>query len=112
MDNRPKTPWPSVQPADLIDSKTYKQLDAAWLERVPTRSKQCRHTRSSPSTSSASPNPDVSVGRRGWLYYNWALRPCRDGKPTVDPGDAAAITALTIIAPAAERPSSSQPTRC
>jgi hypothetical protein len=99
MDNRPKTPWPSIRAADLVDSKTYKQLDAAWLERVPTRKQAVQaHAQLSVGIFGESPNPDVSVGRHGWLYYNWALRPCRDGKPTVDPGDAAEITALTIIA--------------
>jgi hypothetical protein len=99
MDNRPKTPWPSIRIADLVDSKTYKQLDTAWLERVPTRKQAVQaHAQLSIDLFGESTNPDVSVGRRGWLYYNWALRPCRDGRPTVDPGDAAAIMALTIIA--------------
>jgi hypothetical protein len=99
MDNRPKTPWPSIRAAGLVDSKTYKQLDAAWLERLPTRKQAVQaHAQLSVGVFGESTNPDVAVGRHGWLYYNWALRPCRDGKPTVDPGDAAAITALTIIA--------------
>jgi hypothetical protein len=99
MDNRTKTPWPSMRFADLLDSKTYKQLDAAWLERVPTRKQAVQaHAQLSVGIFGESTNPDVAIGRHGWLYYNWALRPCRDGKPTVDPGDAAEITALAIIA--------------
>jgi hypothetical protein len=99
MDNRPKTPWPSIRPANLLKGKTYKKLDAAWLERIPTRKQAVQgHAQLSVGVFGESPNPDVAVGRHGWLYYTWALRTCRDRKPTVDPADAAEITALTIIA--------------
>jgi hypothetical protein len=99
MDNRPKTPWPSLRPADLVERKTYKKLDAAWLERIPTRKQAVRaHSQISVEAFGESPNPSVAVGRDGWLYYTWALQTCRDDKPTVDPADAAEITALTILA--------------
>jgi hypothetical protein len=99
MDNRPKTPWPSIRTADLVDSKTYKQLDAAWLERIPTRKQAVQaHAQLSVGLFDESPNPSVAVGRNGWLYYRLALQTCRDVKPTVDPGDAAEITARTLIA--------------
>lgn len=99
MDNRPKTPWPSLRAADLLEPKTYERLDAAWLERVPTRKQAVRaHAQISVDLFGESANPNVAVGRDGWLYYNQALQTCRDAKPTVDPGDAAEIVARTIIA--------------
>jgi hypothetical protein len=99
MDNRPKTAWPSIRTAALVKSKTYKQLDAAWLERIPTRKQAVQtHAQLSIGLFGESPNPSVAVGRHGWLYYKQALQTCRDVKPTVDPGDAADITARTIVA--------------
>jgi hypothetical protein len=99
MDNRPKTPWPSVGAADLLHGKTYEQLEAAWLERVPTRKPAVRaHAQISVDVFGESSTPGVAIGRRGWLYYNSSLQTCRDAKPTVDPGDAAEITARTIVA--------------
>jgi hypothetical protein len=99
MDNRPKTPWPSMHPANLLKGKTYKKLDAAWLERIPTRKQAVQaHAQLSVGVFGESPNPSVAVGRDGWLYYKLALQPCRDVKPTVDPGDAAEVAARTIIA--------------
>ena len=79
MDNRPKTPWPSIRVADLAESKTYKQLDAAWLERVPTRKQAVQaHAQLSVGLFGESPYPSVAVGRDGWLYYRLALQTCRD----------------------------------
>jgi SGNH hydrolase-like domain, acetyltransferase AlgX len=99
MDNRPKAKWPSIHATDLLEAKTYKKLDAAWLERIPTRKQSVQaHSQISVGVFGESPDPDIAVGRHGWLYYTWALRTCRDRKPTVDPADAAEITALTIIA--------------
>jgi SGNH hydrolase-like domain, acetyltransferase AlgX len=99
MDNRPKTSWPSIHTGELFERKTYERLDAAWLERVPTRKQAVQaHAQISLGVFEESPNPAVSVGRDGWLYYNEALQTCRAAKPTVDPGDAAEIAARTIIA--------------
>jgi alginate O-acetyltransferase complex protein AlgJ len=99
MDYRPKTPWPSIRPADLLERKTYKQLDAAWLERIPTRKQSVQaHSQLSVGVFGESPNPGVSVGRDGWLYYNEGTQTCRTRKPFVDPADAAEVTARTIIA--------------
>ncbi len=100
MDNRAKTAWPSMRAADLVKAKTYKQLDAAWLERVPTRKQSVQaHSQVSVGVFGESPNPSVSVGRDGWLYYNEALQTCRGGgKPIADPADTAEILTRTIIA--------------
>jgi hypothetical protein len=99
MDNHPKTPWPSVHGGDLRDATTYKQLDTAFLERVPTRKQAVQaHSRISVGLFGESPNPDVTVGRHGWLYYALALRMCRNATPISNPADAAEITARTILA--------------
>ncbi len=99
MDNRPKTPWPVIRATDLVDKKTYRKLDAAWLERLPTRKQAVRaHSQISVGVFAESPDRNVAVGRHGWLYYTWELQTCRNMRPAVDPGDAAEITALAIIA--------------
>jgi hypothetical protein len=99
MDNRPKTPWPSVGAADLLRHKTYTTFDAALLERLPTRKPAVRaHAEISVRLFGESTNPDVAVGRDGWLYYTWALATCGALAPAHDPAEAAEITARTIIA--------------
>jgi hypothetical protein len=99
MDNRPKTPWPSMHGADLRDAKTYEQLDTAFLERFPTRKQAVQaHSQISIGIFDESPNPDIAVGRHGWLYYALALRMCRGPTPFANPADAAEITARTILA--------------
>jgi acetyltransferase AlgX (SGNH hydrolase-like protein) len=99
MDNRSKTSWPSMRAANLVKAKTYKQLDAAWRERVPTRKQSVQaHSELSVGVFGESPNSSVSVGRDGWFYYNEALQPCREQKPIADPADTAEILTRTIIA--------------
>jgi hypothetical protein len=99
LDNRPKTPWPRVSAADLRHRATYERLDAALLERLPTRKAAVQaHAQISVDLFGESTNPDVSVGRRGWLYYTKALRPCREAPPTGDPAEAVQIAYATITA--------------
>jgi hypothetical protein len=99
LDNRPKTPFPSVTPATLRDGATFKQFDAAFFERLPPRARAVRaHTQIALDVFHDSPNPDVAIGSGGYYYYVPTLQTCTTKPPGDDPADAAEILARTFVA--------------
>jgi hypothetical protein len=97
--NAAKTPFPAFNRSSVKSERTFQAIDAALLDRMPLRAQAVDlHGRIAVEVFKDSPNPDVSIGKRGWLYYGPTLRPCRDGVPLSDPAATAQIIALSLRA--------------
>lgn len=100
LDNHTKTAWPALTRASAGDRTTFAQADAALLERLPGRRQGLDvRARIAVDLFHDSTNPDVALGRSGWLYYVPALEPCRrDGVALADPADTVDILARGLLA--------------
>jgi hypothetical protein len=102
LDNRPKTPWPHISPGTLRHEATFRQMDAALLERLPPRKRALEaHGRIAIDLFHDSSNPDVVIGSHGYRYYVPDLQTCLAGSgstPVADPGDIVDILARSIVA--------------
>jgi hypothetical protein len=100
LQNTAKQPFPAVSRVALGKPDTFKQLDAALLDRFPLRglALDVRGTVAL-DVFGDSTSPDVAVGRHGWLYYKPELGPCEaGGAPLFDVPDAVDVLARTFIA--------------
>jgi len=100
LENRTTASFPAVNRSSLRDPATFAQLDSALLDRLPFRQTALNlHARIELDLFHHSPNPQVAIGRNGWLYYTPELSPCRpDSEPVVDPADAWEMLARTLRA--------------
>lgn len=102
LDNRAKTEFPHLSPGTLRDASTYKQIDAALLERLPPRERALEaHGHIAIDVFHDSPNPDVAIGSNGYRYYVPDLQTCLKGTstaPVSDPGDMVDVLARSIVA--------------
>jgi hypothetical protein len=100
LENHPKASFPAVNRSSLGDPATFARLDSALFDQLPLRQTALDlHTRIELDLFHHSPNPQVALGRNGWLYYMPELNTCRpEGKPIGDPADAWEMLARTLRA--------------
>ncbi|MCK9247445.1 MAG: hypothetical protein M0P31_00475 [Solirubrobacteraceae bacterium] len=100
LENRPKAAAPDLNRGTLRKEETFKQLDAAIVDRLPLRQHALSlRGRIAIDVFGDSPNRDVLLGDDRWLYFREALRLCEDeGRPRADPADAVELVARTLTA--------------
>lgn len=100
LESRAKEEFPPLDRHTFADPAAIRRFDTALLDRFPGRGRALDlHARIAIDLFKDSPNPDVAIGRNGFLYYVPELGPCRPGtQPTSDPADAVDVLAGTLVA--------------
>lgn len=100
LESRAKEEFPPLNRHTFADPAAIRRFDTALLDRFPGRGRALDlHARIAIDLFKDSPNPDVAIGRNGFLYYVPELGPCRPGtQPTSDPADAVDVLARTLVA--------------
>jgi hypothetical protein len=87
--NRPPTPLPEITAAGILDRELTPQLDAYLEDALIIAPGAVAAEALTDVALGDSPNPDVTLGENGWLYYTFALtRPCLSADDVATVGDA------------------------
>ncbi len=96
LEERHLTALPAWSVDRLIDSELYKDLARAFGDRVPLRvSALSLDAWIDLAVFGDSPNPDVLIGRDGWLFDRWSV--VGVGEATTVPQDEVATTPRDIV---------------
>lgn len=97
LTNAPKAEFPVVNRSSVRSEATFKQAEAAILDRLPFRARSLRtKARISVSVFGESTNPDVIIGRDGWLFFEPELWTCDKNVPR-QPADAMELMTRTLV---------------
>ncbi|NND75896.1 MAG: hypothetical protein HKN44_12900 [Ilumatobacter sp.] len=95
VDNRRPTPRPPIRVFDLFDTERTAEFDTYFDEGFPLRDEAIELNARADRAVGDSSNPDVVVGRTGWLFLRESIeQPCRT---------AAEMAELTDVLDRAER---------
>ncbi len=87
VENREATELPAVEDLLALDVEAFTQLQGWFRDRLPGLDAAiAADAHFDLAVRGTSPNPDVVLGREGWLFLNWTLE-----QPCLDADDVAAV---------------------